>query len=361
MDPDGILCFLRWGDAKEPGQVERMLFLAKNALQSIGVTEVGSHIMLVTARSRLQEGAHPIGTMLVSPQSFSKEDVDKVVSIAKEEGYQLLWVPGVAQVEPFASDILKPGTDPGMPTDNRPFFFTPVRPSPNESAIAEPAQGKGLALLMFTFILSAVLVVIVIIFPAWSNFKGKAGNFVQATKSGFYFGCLGLAFMFVEVSQLQRLTLLLGNPTYGLSAVLFALLLASGIGSFTAQLLLDKGKELRKLLRTGMVAAAACIFLGVAAFQWLLPTLEASQLSERMMVALLLVSVPGFFMGWAFPLGLSLFTQDATEAGAWFWAINGSTSVLGSVLAAIVSVVFGVETTLSFGAICYIFAALASG
>ncbi len=41
--------------------------------------------------------------------------------------------------------------------------------------------------------------------------------------------------MLVETSQVQRLIVFLGHPTYGLSVVLFALLLSSGIGSFFTQ------------------------------------------------------------------------------------------------------------------------------
>src|SRR4030095_5703716 len=46
------------------------------------------------------------------------------------------------------------------------------------------------------------------------------------------FSCLiGMGFMFIEMCQTQTLTLLLGHPIYGLSVVLFTLLLGAGIGS----------------------------------------------------------------------------------------------------------------------------------
>ena len=41
--------------------------------------------------------------------------------------------------------------------------------------------------------------------------------------------------MLIETSQMQRLIVFLGHPTYGLSVVLFALLLSSGIGSYFTQ------------------------------------------------------------------------------------------------------------------------------
>jgi hypothetical protein len=72
-----------------------------------------------------------------------------------------------------------------------------------------------------------------------------------------------------------------------------------------------------------------------------------------MAAAIPLVAIPGFFMGWSFPLGMTVFTRDATEAGAWYWAVNGATSVLASVLAAIISIIWGIQCTLIVGAVAY--------
>src|SRR3989442_8620667 len=47
-----------------------------------------------------------------------------------------------------------------------------------------------------------------------------------------YFASIGLAFMMVEIGQLERLIVFLGHPIYGLTVVLFVLLIASSCGSF---------------------------------------------------------------------------------------------------------------------------------
>jgi len=56
---------------------------------------------------------------------------------------------------------------------------------------------------------------------------------VMITASAFV--CIGLGFMFVEISQMQRLMVFLGHPTYALSVVLFTLLAGTGLGSFAAE------------------------------------------------------------------------------------------------------------------------------
>ena len=47
-----------------------------------------------------------------------------------------------------------------------------------------------------------------------------------------FFAAIGLGFMLIETSQMQRLIIVLGHPAYGLSVVLFALLLSSGARQF---------------------------------------------------------------------------------------------------------------------------------
>lgn len=352
LEPDGILSFVRWGDEKESAQLLRMLFLAKQALKSIGVDDPAGHIMLVNSPYRSADVR--IGAMVVSPTAFTKEDIDALVKIAAEDHYKLLWVPGVASVEPFAKAITSDATDPGMPSDDRPFFFTPVKPSADESSLAEPAQGNGLALLLFTFIQAAVLVSIVILVPSIKTMGGKIGTFKQIFKSGLFFSMLGIAFMLIEVAQVQRLTILLGNPTYGLSVVLFALLIAAGLGSYVSQLLLERSANVKKLLTIALVCSASIVAITAWLFGNWVPSLEAVQLPSRIVAAIALVAIPGFFMGWAFPLGMTLFTKDAPHAGSWYWALNGATSVLSSVLASMISIIWGIEATLLCGAACYL-------
>ena len=48
-----------------------------------------------------------------------------------------------------------------------------------------------------------------------------------------YFSAIGMGFMLIEISQMQRLMVFLGDPVYGLGVVLFTILLFSGLGSAT--------------------------------------------------------------------------------------------------------------------------------
>ena len=48
-----------------------------------------------------------------------------------------------------------------------------------------------------------------------------------------FFCAIGIGFMLIEISQMQRLMVFLGHPVYGLSVVLFTILLFGGLGSTT--------------------------------------------------------------------------------------------------------------------------------
>src|ERR1700736_4955394 len=117
-----------------------------------------------------------------------------------------------------------------------------------------------------------------------------------------YFAAIGLGFMFVEVALLQRLTVFLGHPTYALTTILFALLIAGGVGSFLSGRLGSAGRApwiqmvglLAAVIMVGLVTGPALRLFG------------GSGAHVRVAVAAALVAVAGLFMGTALPLGLRI-------------------------------------------------------
>lgn len=357
LTKNGVLSILRWGDDKEPAQVSRMLKLAVAALKGLGINDAEKHIILVAAPFSLSE--HSIGAMLLSLSPFEQSDIDKIVKFAKEQDYKLLLVPGRDAVEPFTSIVKSDAiNDPDLPTDDKPFFFSPTKTGQVKSSLAEPAQERGLDLLKFTLVLTSLLVILTIVIPAWVMTRNHRGSLKSTVLSALYFSCLGIAFMLAEVGFIQRLTILLGNPTYGLSVVLFSLLLASGAGSYVVQTFCDKGIKVKRLMLICLVASAVLVISSAMFCNFALPMMDAAPLAQRMIVAVLVVSLPGFFMGWAFPLGLSYYTQENKELGPWLWALNGATSVLGSIFAAIISITYGIKVTIASGGLLYLLALL---
>ena len=168
-----------------------------------------------------------------------------------------------------------------------------------------------------------------------------------------YFSAIGMGFMLIEVSQMQRLMVFLGHPVYGLGVVLFTLLLFSGLGSATV------GKQSPRLAGlVGRVAAllAVLIVAGLVTSEVTAWTRSAST-DVRILVSVLLLAPPGFFMGMMFPLGLSVWRRHA-ELLPFFWSANGITSMLASVLGMALSMEFGIAETYAVGVGFYLACAL---
>jgi hypothetical protein len=58
-------------------------------------------------------------------------------------------------------------------------------------------------------------------------------------------------------------------------------------------------------------------------------------------------------MGMPFPIGVAAANAAIPDKIAWLWAVNGCFSVLGSVIALIISIAQGLTFSMSVGVICY--------
>jgi hypothetical protein len=155
--------------------------------------------------------------------------------------------------------------------------------------------------------------------------------------------------MFVEVSQMQRLMLLLGKPTYALSVVLFTLLVGSGTGSLVSPSLVRDGK-LSPRGALGAVIGVLALFGLLTPF--VIGALSASSTPVRIAAAAAMLLPMGFVMGLPFPLGLRA-ASGRRELVPWLWGVNGAASVLCSVLATVVALGAGITASFWAGVVCY--------
>jgi hypothetical protein len=159
-----------------------------------------------------------------------------------------------------------------------------------------------------------------------------------------YFALLGMGYLCVEIPLLQRFILFLGHPAYAMAAVLFALLLFSGLGS-----LLSRRVPLSLVL--GLLPAL------VGGYALGLPVLFeaalAAPLAVRLVVAVAALAPAGLLMGMPFPQGLALLEHRAPGLVGWAWGVNGAVSVVASILAALLALSAGFSAVLALGAACY--------
>ncbi len=165
--------------------------------------------------------------------------------------------------------------------------------------------------------------------------------------------CAGIGFMVLEVSLFQKLVLYLGSPTISLSILLSSLLIGMGIGSYFGGNLF--GANVRKRLS---YAGIAVVVVGILLFV-LAPVLLAKSLAFelplRAATCFVVILPLAFFLGVPFPSSIQLLGLSHNDRLIpWMYGVNGSMSVLGSVLAVNMSMLFGFTPAFFVGLFFYL-------
>jgi hypothetical protein len=170
-----------------------------------------------------------------------------------------------------------------------------------------------------------------------------------------YFSCLGAGFIMIELVFIQIFMKLIGFPLYTYSVVVFALLVAAGLGSYCSSLLKITPARLWGLPFAGLLLSTALFLLIYQPYFTYFLTLP---LAMRILAAIVLLVPPGFFMGMCFPLGILTIKDQPSGAVAWAWGMNGLFTVIGGILSVIISIYLGFSVTLLCGMSIYLLACL---
>jgi len=150
--------------------------------------------------------------------------------------------------------------------------------------------------------------------------------------------------------------LYLGYPTLSLSVVLSSLLLGSGLGALTSQkLFLKNNRFILKVLF--LLFPAIVLYFPMTHF--ILDGAMTQALWVRCLTSSILIIIPAFFMGMPLPFGIHKLGETNTHWIPWMWGINGLAAVLGSSLAMIAALKWGMTVAIGIGAFSYLVAGLA--
>jgi hypothetical protein len=214
----------------------------------------------------------------------------------------------------------------------------------------------GISMLYILLVVTVVLSVVFIIGPLFLMRDRVPLPKKWGLVGLVFFASIGFGYILVEISQLQRLIIFLGHPIYSITVVLFSMLFASGLGAMASNM------WTQKMQRSFPVFISMAILLGLLVFviymqPGILKVFEKSTLYIRISIAISFLMPLGFFMGLPFPIGMELAVARSKEHTPWFWAINGATSVVSSVLSVCISIAWGFTATLKVGFFSYLFAA----
>ncbi|MDH7484713.1 MAG: hypothetical protein QHJ81_00380 [Anaerolineae bacterium] len=366
LEEDGLLVVTRWLQTP-PSETVRTLALIVEALEEAGVADPAAGIIAFRGVQT--------GTLLAKKGGFTAAEMDAVREFCTARRFDLVVGPGVRPEETNRYNVLPEpyyvqafgellASDDrrafyaaypfavAPPTDDHPFFFHFFRWQQTPAILRtlgktwQPFGGSGyfvlLALLALAVLASVVLILGPLLLKGTAGTQGKWGEL--RGRAFLYFGLLGLAYLFVEIPLMQRFILFLGQPVYAMTAVLFALLLFSGLGSLCAP-------RLPHRLTLGGLTVA--IILYPLLLPYLFRLTLGLPLFGRFGIAVLTLAPLGFLMGVPFPRGIGLLERRTPRLIPWAWAVNGCTSVLSSILAALGALSWGFSAVLGAGAACY--------
>lgn len=350
LSEDGVISISRWMEGRRRLEAARLLFLAERALARAGVENPKAHMAVLQAGS--------VANLLVTRKPLDAAMLDAIDAVARERGFVRHWPPVAGRenssvivklLEGGPGILQRFGIDLSPSTDDRPFFFqmVPVFGHVDAEVLARHSVNEQSVLLLRRLLVILSLLALGLFLAPFAA-AGRLPRGEGIWIGSFYFASLGMAFMLLETSWLQRFVLFLGAPSYAASVVLASLLVGAGAGSVCAGYL---GPA-----RVRQVSLAAVAVL--AAVQLLMPqVLRAGlvyTLPVRLAVAAALLLPAGWLLGLWFPTGLRAFGE---EHKAWFWAVNGVFGVLAGAFSLALAIEWGISAAGMTGVAGYLVAA----
>ncbi|MEJ2723754.1 MAG: SAM-dependent methyltransferase, partial [Deltaproteobacteria bacterium] len=331
------------------------------------------------------------GTLLVSKSPFLPDEIQRARAFCEKYQFDLAYYADMPEETANRFDILKEPYyflgakalmgrdakaflkayvfDVSPPRDDQPYFSHFFRWDKAQTLFQHlgrewlPLIELGYLFVIATLVQALLASGLLILLPLFflgrvQRESGKAG--VKARPADvvgtvLYFGCIGLAFMFLEMALIPKYTLLLSHPIYSAAVVLASILVFAGLGSLCVG-------SAESRWRGFLWIPVGGIFLWVAfqalAGDWVVGRALTLPLWGRAALAVAMIAVLAFFMGWLFPSGLRAMARGFPGLVPWAWGVNGCASVIGAVMGKCLAVGVGFRMLMIAAWVLYLGAAL---
>lgn len=376
LDRGGFLAITRW-IRLPPRDGLKLFATAISALEDQGIAAPNRRLAWIRNWQ--------VGTLLIKNGEFTPDEVSRIQRFCSDRSFEIAYVPGLAprtnlfnraasfDFSAAASALL--GPDRGrylrdykfniLPSsDDRPYFFHFFRwPLLREAWSLKGMGGlslldMGYPILVATLLQSIVLSAILILAPLPATTlrqEIEEPDGPRRIRTAVYFGCIGVAFMFIEIISILKLTLYLAHPLYAVPVVLAGFLVFAAAGSYLA------ARVPRRSARGRVTIAAIAVILLMVLHLTVVPELlhGTQHLSAEIKIAFVLCVIAplAVCMGCLFPLGLTRLTYKESVLLPWAYAINGCASVIAAVLASLLAIHFGHAAVLMLAMALYAVAA----
>ncbi|HEX2615035.1 MAG TPA: hypothetical protein VHL10_06045, partial [Nitrososphaera sp.] len=346
LNKDGMLVMIRWNF-----ELPRLMPLVVDSL----VKETGQsresaskNVIVVEDRPGLYFGRtsdsqtyYPV-LVIVKPKPFTDSQVDLATKRAAENRADVTMLADRYIQPPYDKlfnsnayrEYLASLSNPNIPTDDSPFYFA-----------KEPVPQQMVILLEAVLGISAALSVLLV-------YHARRKKARMDATSGFHIlfaVFIGLGFMFLEITFIQKFLLLLGTPIMALTVILFSILLSSGVGAYLSGRLFA-GRPYRAVFVTVPILAGVILF-DFAFLQGIIDSSITMELPYRIALTMAILSPAGLLMGFQFPslISMASFMKNRGNDTTLLWGVNIVASIIGTVLAATLAMVIGFSGNLLFG------------
>ena len=375
LRPDGYLAITLWTDTPPKGNL-RLFSSVVEALRESGVAEPGRRMAWIRSWNT--------ATLLVKQGELTRDEIGRIREFARTRSFDLAWLPGMQEEEANSYQLLpKPyfyeaaqallGDSAGAfiagyeydieaVRDGDPYFNDHFRWKSLQQFLALPGRAgiamidAGYPTLIASLLQALAAAFVLILFPLLFLKRDASQASGKRTSVVLYFTAIGLAFLFIELSFIEMLTLIIGQPLYAVAVTLCLFLVFSGLGSLTVQWLQERGVETRVLLRRCVLGIVAITLAYILLRGWVADHLMSLPVPARIFAASLFTAPLAFVMGMPFPLGLTATARNAPVLLPWAWGINGCASVLSAILAVLLAMEIGFDGVMLTAAALYLIA-----
>src|ERR687894_1725314 len=370
-DNGGMLVMTRWNF-----ELPRLMPLIVDSLvKETGKSResVAKHVMVIEDRPGLYFGRsddnqkyYPI-LLMIKSTPFLDREVTMVKEKAEGNQAEITMLADNYVAAPFNKLFNNDSTvyneyfsttvasNPTIPTDDSPFYF------------AREQIPKQMIILLVTVVAISGLLSALLIYHA----RKTRVRFDSRSSFHVLFAIfIGVGFMILEVTFIQKFLLLLGTPIMALTVILFSILLSSGIGSYISGKIFSTRPH--KAVLTSIPILAGIIIIYFVYLQQIIESSISMELHYRIALTFGLLFPAGFLMGFQFPSLIKMaslisilnkneavlqydnYRNNKNNNTTLLWGINIVASVIGTVLAAISAMIVGFNGNLLIGLCMYL-------
>src|SRR5918994_1512304 len=370
-DNGGMLLMTRWNF-----ELPRLMPLIVDSLvKETGKSResVAKHLMVIEDRPGLYFGRsddnqkyYPTLVMIKSTP-FLDEEVTMVKEKAEGNQAEITMLADNYVAEPFNklfnndsavySEYFSTtvASNPTIPTDDSPFYFA-----------REQIPKQMIILLVTVVAISGLMSALLIYHARKTRVKFDSRSSFHVLFAIF----IGVGFMILEVTFIQKFLLLLGTPIMALTVILFTILLSSGMGSYISVKIFSTRPH--RAVLTSIPILAGIIIIYFLYLQQIIESNISMELPYRIALTFGLLFPAGFLMGFQFPSLIKMasliaiqnknkvvfqydnYRESNSNNTTLLWGINIVASVIGTVIAAMSAMIIGFNGNLLIGLCMYL-------